>query len=99
MKFFFTSGIQTANGENLSNTSVKDMIADLFKKEDTRKPLSDQEVKNIIQASIAEAGARHGFLPRGRREVMVDVDATQARPLGAAPLRGAGAEGRAEKTV
>src|SRR5204863_3654102 len=48
MKFFFTSGIQTANGENLSNTSVKDMISDLFKKEDTRKPLSDQEVVKIL---------------------------------------------------
>jgi RNA polymerase sigma-54 factor len=44
MKYFFTSGIQTASGEDMSNTSVKDMIIDIFKKEDPTKPLSDQEV-------------------------------------------------------
>ncbi len=44
MKYFFTSGIQTATGEGMSNTSVKDMIAEIFNKEETHKPLSDQEV-------------------------------------------------------
>src|SRR5215208_4916706 len=48
MKYFFTSGIQTASGEGMSNTSVKDMIADLFKKENPQKPLSDQEVVKIL---------------------------------------------------
>ena len=42
MKYFFTAGIQTASGEGMSNTSVKDMIAEMFKKEDAGKPLSDQ---------------------------------------------------------
>lgn len=32
MKYFFTAGIQTATGEGMSNTSVKDMIAEMFKK-------------------------------------------------------------------
>ena len=31
MKYFFTAGIQTANGDGMSNTSVKDMIAEIFK--------------------------------------------------------------------
>ena len=31
MKYFFTAGIQTASGDGMSNTSVKDMIADMFK--------------------------------------------------------------------
>src|SRR6185295_3848035 len=44
MKYFFTAGIQTASGDGMSNTSVKDMISDIFKKEDAGKPLSDQEV-------------------------------------------------------
>src|SRR5216110_1984613 len=41
MKYFFTSGIQTATGDGMSNTSVKDMIADIFKNETSNKPLSD----------------------------------------------------------
>ncbi|MGN6555835.1 MAG: RNA polymerase factor sigma-54, partial [Verrucomicrobiota bacterium] len=49
MKYFFTAGIQTANGDGLSNTSVKDMISDIFKKEDTAKPLSDQEVVQMLK--------------------------------------------------
>src|SRR5437879_7058205 len=48
MKYFFTAGIQTASGDGMSNTSVKDMIAEIFKKEDTAKPLSDQEVAKMI---------------------------------------------------
>src|SRR5258708_31745295 len=44
MKYFFTAGIQTASGDGMSNTSVKDMICDIFKQEDTSKPLSDQAV-------------------------------------------------------
>src|SRR5437879_13832299 len=43
MKYFFTAGLQTTSGANVSNTSVKDMIADIFKAEDTGKPLSDAE--------------------------------------------------------
>src|SRR5439155_888530 len=34
MKYFFTAGIQTASGNGMSNTSVKDMIAEIFGKED-----------------------------------------------------------------
>ncbi|MDR3378245.1 MAG: RNA polymerase factor sigma-54, partial [Verrucomicrobiae bacterium] len=33
MKYFFTAGLQNAHGEDVSNTSVKDMIADIFKGE------------------------------------------------------------------
>src|SRR2546421_2599143 len=49
MKYFFTAGIQTSSGDGLSNTSVKDMISDIFKKEDQTKPLSDQEVVRMLQ--------------------------------------------------
>jgi RNA polymerase sigma-54 factor len=48
MKYFFTAGIQTASGDGMSNTSVKDMIAEIFKKEDASKPLSDQEVVKML---------------------------------------------------
>src|SRR5213080_5022238 len=32
MKYFFTAGIQTASGDGVSNTSVKDMIAEMFRR-------------------------------------------------------------------
>src|SRR5256885_16205627 len=49
MKYFFTAGIQTATGDGMSNTSVKDMIAEIFKVEDASKPLSDQEVGEMLK--------------------------------------------------
>ena len=48
MKFFFTAGLQTATGADVSNTSVKDMIAEIFKSENPAKPLSDQEVVKML---------------------------------------------------
>jgi RNA polymerase sigma-54 factor len=48
MKYFFTPGYQTATGESLSNTSVKETILDLVKHEDGNAPLSDQQIVEIL---------------------------------------------------
>ncbi len=48
MKYFFTSGYQTAAGESMSNTSVKEAILDLVKSEDGNSPLSDKEIVEIL---------------------------------------------------
>jgi RNA polymerase sigma-54 factor len=48
MKYFFTPGYQTAAGESMSNTSVKGAIADLVKSEDSKNPLSDKEIVEIL---------------------------------------------------
>jgi len=77
MKYFFTAGIQTANGAGMSNTSVKDMIAEIFKNEDTAKPLSDQEVvkmlsdKGIVIArrTVAKYRTELNILPSNLRKV------------------------------
>ena len=77
MKYFFTSGIQTASGEGMSNTSVKDMIDAIFKAEDTAKPLSDQEVvlmlaeKGIVIArrTVAKYRCELNILPSNLRKV------------------------------
>ena len=77
MKYFFTAGIQTATGDGLSNTSVKDMIAEIFKNEDTGKPLSDQEVvkmlkdKGIVIArrTVAKYRTELNILPSNLRKV------------------------------
>jgi len=48
MKYFFTPGYQTATGESLSNTSVKEAILDLVKHEDGNAPLSDKQIVEIL---------------------------------------------------
>jgi RNA polymerase sigma-54 factor len=48
MKYFFTPGYQTATGESLSNTSVKEAILDLVKREDGNQPMSDNEIVEIL---------------------------------------------------
>jgi RNA polymerase sigma-54 factor len=50
MRFFFTAGLHSAAGADVSNASVKDMIAEIFKNEDTARPLPDQEVVAMLAA-------------------------------------------------
>jgi RNA polymerase sigma-54 factor len=77
MKFFFTAGLQTASGDGVSNTSVKDMIADIFKSEEPTKPLSDQEVVkmledkgiNIARRTVAKYRSELNILPSNLRKV------------------------------
>ena len=77
MKYFFTSGIQTDSGNGVSNTSVKDMVADMFGNENTGKPLSDQEIvkmlkeKGIVIArrTVAKYRAELNILPSNLRKV------------------------------
>ena len=77
MKYFFTAGLQTDSGAGVSNTSVKDMIEEIFKVENTGKPLSDQEVvkmlkdKGIVIArrTVAKYRAELNILPSNLRKV------------------------------
>ncbi len=77
MKYFFTAGIQTASGEGMSNTSVKDMISEMFKKEDPTKPLSDQEIVKMLQEkgiviarrTVAKYRSELNILPSNLRKV------------------------------
>ncbi|PYK32376.1 MAG: RNA polymerase sigma-54 factor [Verrucomicrobia bacterium] len=48
MKYFFTPGYQTATGQSMSNTSVKEAILDLVKGEEGISPLSDKEIVEIL---------------------------------------------------
>lgn len=77
MKYFFTAGIQTASGDGMSNTSVKDMISEIFKNEDPSKPLSDQEVVRMLQEkgiviarrTVAKYRTELNILPSNLRKV------------------------------
>ena len=77
MKFFFTAGLQTASGDGVSNTSVKDMIAEIFRNEDTTRPLSDQEVVKMLsdkgitiaRRTVAKYRGELNILPSNLRKV------------------------------
>jgi RNA polymerase sigma-54 factor len=82
MKYFFTAGIQTSSNDgapttSMSNTSVKNIIEEIFKAEDTARPLSDQEVvrmlkeKGIVIArrTVAKYRSELNILPSNLRKV------------------------------
>ena len=48
LRFFFSHGVKTESGEDLSNTSVKNAIADLVKTEPKNKPLSDDKLTKLL---------------------------------------------------
>ncbi len=73
-KFFFTPGY-TANGESVSNTSIKDRIAQIVSEENPAKPYSDQDIvailgeKNvqIARRTVAKYREELGILPTNLR--------------------------------
>jgi RNA polymerase sigma-54 factor len=76
MKFFFTPGYQTSGGVALSNTSVKESIADLVRGEHPRDPLSDKEIVEILsergipiaRRTVAKYRAELNILPSNLRK-------------------------------
>lgn len=58
MKFFFSHGVKTETGEDLSNTSVKNAIADLVKTEPKHKPLSDDKLTKLLDVQGIKVARR-----------------------------------------
>jgi len=49
LKFFFTGGAETADGETMSRLSVKQRVQEIIEKEDKKTPLSDEEVAEHLK--------------------------------------------------
>ena len=49
LKHFFTSGIETTTGDDLSNQVVKRKVKDLIEAEDPKDPLNDDRISEILQ--------------------------------------------------
>ena len=77
MKYFFTPGYQIADGDSLSNTSVKGEIAELVKDENHRTPMSDKEIVEklaqrgipIARRTVAKYRAELNILPSNMRKL------------------------------
>jgi RNA polymerase sigma-54 factor len=48
LKFFFSSGVSTADGEDASAKSIKSEIKNLVHQEDKKHPLSDQQITDLL---------------------------------------------------
>lgn len=49
LKFFFSSGLSSNRGGDVSSTSIKSVIRDIIEEENIRKPYSDQQISNILK--------------------------------------------------
>ena len=78
LKFFFSSSINTQDGNAIAARSAKQQILDLVQAEDARKPFSDQEIvkklkeKGIVIArrTVAKYREQLKILPARLRKVM-----------------------------
>ena len=50
LKYFFSEGISTMSGEDVSSREVKTILAELIDKENKRKPLSDDKLEKALKA-------------------------------------------------
>jgi RNA polymerase sigma-54 factor len=75
LKFFFTSSLQGADGDEVSAESVKERIRKIISEEDPRQPLSDQLIAKLLGAehvgiarrTVAKYREMMGMLPSSKR--------------------------------
>jgi RNA polymerase sigma-54 factor len=49
LKYFFSEGLQTDSGEEVSTREIKSILQDCIENEDKRKPLTDDRLAKILQ--------------------------------------------------
>lgn len=49
LKFFFSEGLQTESGEEVSTREIKKILQDCISGEDKRKPLTDEKLSDILK--------------------------------------------------
>jgi RNA polymerase sigma-54 factor len=58
LKFFFSSGLSTADGDDVSARGIKDQIEKLVAGEDPKNPLTDQAIVEILQQGGVQIARR-----------------------------------------
>ena len=58
LKFFFSSGLSTTDGEDVSARGIKDQIQKLVQGEDPKNPLSDQKIAEMLSDSSIQIARR-----------------------------------------
>ncbi|MDY6986939.1 MAG: RNA polymerase factor sigma-54 [Thermodesulfobacteriota bacterium] len=76
LKFFFNSSISRVHGEAIASASVKEKIRQIIQSEDLRKPYSDREMVELLEAANINVARRTvakyrevlGVLPSSKRK-------------------------------
>ena len=76
LKYFFSSGLATTSGEDISARSVRDKILKLVEEEDVHKPLTDQKIVELLKTNgvkiarrtVAKYRDQLGILPARMRK-------------------------------
>jgi len=76
LKFFFSSGLSTTSGEDISARGVKAKIQNLVGDEDAKRPLTDQAIVNLLKSdgvkiarrTVAKYRDQLGILPARMRK-------------------------------
>jgi RNA polymerase sigma-54 factor len=76
LKFFFSSGLSTTSGEDISARGVKAKIQSLVGGEEARRPLTDQAIVNLLKSdgvkiarrTVAKYRDQLGILPARMRK-------------------------------
>ena len=76
LKYFFSSGLATTSGEDISARGVKDKIRKLVEEEDVHKPLTDQKLVGLLKVegvkiarrTVAKYRDQLGVLPARMRK-------------------------------
>jgi RNA polymerase sigma-54 factor len=58
LKFFFSSGLSTSSGEDVSARGIKAKIEALVENEDSKRPLTDQAIVNILKEEGVQIARR-----------------------------------------
>lgn len=58
LRTFFTSGFESSDGKQVSNTSIKDTIQNLVQEEPPAKPLSDSAIEKLLAAKGLKVARR-----------------------------------------
>lgn len=58
LKFFFSSGLSTSDGDDVSARGIKDQIQKLVSGEDPKNPLTDQAIVEILQQTGVQIARR-----------------------------------------
>jgi len=58
LKYFFNSGLSTSEGDFVASESVKNRIREIIEKEDSRKPLSDQKIAEMLSVQTVNIARR-----------------------------------------
>jgi RNA polymerase sigma-54 factor len=58
LKFFFSSGLSTTSGDDISARGVKDKIQNLVGREESKRPLTDQAIANLLKSDGVKIARR-----------------------------------------